>query len=97
MKFEEQVQVFGVTKYDTFTGRDGNEIEGGCVVWYGTAYPTDLENKKGFEVRKQTFRKDLINKEFDMFKDKRFPCLAVMTGHRDTNLADPVIDSIIVR
>lgn len=89
----EQVLVVGVKVYDTFKDRDGNEIQGGCTVEYGLPYNSDNDRKLGYEVRKYTFRENK-DQVFNLYKDMRFPCMSILTGHRENAFSNPVIDLI---
>lgn len=91
---KEQVMVFGVKKFNSFTNREtGEVIDGGCTVWYGFPYSDRCDNKLGFDIQKFTFRKTKDD-VYDQFDGCNFPVYAILEYHRETAVGNIKVDSI---
>lgn len=86
----EQVLLLGVQKYDSFTDRQGNTVNAGCIVTLGTPYPSGNDNKFGYEFRRYTFR-DNIDYYFEKLKDISMPRVVSMEYHRESAFSNNII------
>lgn len=87
---KEQVLLIGVRKYDSFQDRQGNTVNAGCSVTFGSAYPSGNDNKVGFEVRNYTFR-DNIDAMFNKLKYCKIPSIVSIDYHRESAFSNNII------
>ena len=87
---KEQVLLIGVRKFDSFTDRQGNKIDAGCTVTFGTPYSDANSNKFGFEVKNYTFR-DNIEYLFNKLSILKIPSTVSITCHRESAFSNNVI------